>query len=92
MQEPHLPHKLNPLSTHTVTEDSLDYFMYNLTGTSVKPLKITMTVHMDNEELVMEVDTGTSVSIISKETYDRLWPDGKQPPLQELDIILCTYT
>ena len=26
---------------------------------------------VDNEELVMEVDTGALVSIISEETYDR---------------------
>ena len=72
VQEPRPPCKLTPRATDVVTKDSLDYFMCNPTGTSIKPLKVTMTV--DNEELVMEVDTGASVSIISEETYDRLWP------------------
>ena len=64
--------------------------MYNLTGTSIKPLKVTVTV--DNEELVVEVDTGVSVSIISEEIYDRLWPNGEKPSLLESDITLRTYS
>jgi len=71
-----------------VTEDSEDYAMYNLTGTSDKPLKVT--VGVDNFELEMEVDTGGSVSIISEETYNRLWPDQK-PTLLESSITLHTY-
>ena len=93
VQEPHPPRKLTPHATHVVTKDLLDYSMYNLTGTStIKLLKVTMTV--DNEELVMEVDTGASVSIISEETYNygHLWPDGKKPSLQESDITLHTYS
>ena len=90
VQEPLPPCKLTPRATHVVTEDSLDYSMYNLTGTSIKPLKITVTV--DNEELVMEMDTGASVSIISEETYDRLWPNGQKPSLLESDITLHTYS
>ena len=57
--------------------------MYNLTGMSVKLLKVTVSV--DNVYLDMEVDTGlvtgASVSIISEETYSRLWPEGQQPSL-----------
>ena len=40
--------------------------MYNLSGVSVKPLKVT--VRVDNADLDMEVDTGASVSIISEDT------------------------
>jgi len=36
--EPHPLHKLTQHTTHVVTEDSEDYAMYNLTGTSDKPL------------------------------------------------------
>ena len=61
-------------TTHNVTEDSEDYTMYNFSGVSVKPLKVT--VRVDNVDLDMEVDTGTSVSIISEDTYSRLCPDG----------------
>ena len=40
----------------------------------------------------MEVDTGASVSIISEEIYDHLWPNGKKPSLLESDITLRTYS
>ena len=90
VQEPHPPRKLTPRATHVVTKDSLDYSMYNLTGTSIKPLKVTVTV--DNEELVVEVDTGASVSIISEEIYAHLWLNGKKPSLLESDITLRTYS
>ena len=78
-QEPRLPRKSTQHATHIVTEDLEDYTMYNLTGMSVKPLKVTVSV--DNVDLDMEVDTGASVSIISEETYNRLWPEGQQPSL-----------
>ena len=73
-------------------EDSEDYSytMYNLTGMSVKPLKVTVSV--DNVDLDMEVDTGASVSIISEETYSCLWPKEQQPSLQESVITLGTYS
>ena len=64
--------------------------MYNLTEVSLKPLKVTVCV--DNVELDMEVDTGASVSIISEETYNRLWPEGQQSSLQESAITLRTYS
>ena len=64
--------------------------MYNLTGTSIKPLKVI--VRVDNRELEMEVDTRASLSIISEETYSRLWPEEKKPSLQESNITLRTYS
>ena len=44
--------------------------MYNVTGPSVKPLKVRVSVN--KVDIDMEVDTGASVSIISEETYNRL--------------------
>ena len=60
-------------ATNNVTKDSEDYTMYNLSGVSVKPLKVI--VRVNNADLDMEVDTGASVSIISEDTYNRLWPE-----------------
>ena len=88
-QEPRPQRKLTQHTTHNVTEDSEDYTMYNLSGVSVEPLKVT--VRVDNADLDMEVDTGASVSIISEDTYSRLWPEGQQPSLQESTITLRTY-
>ena len=64
-------------ATNNVTKDSGDYTMYNLNGVSVKPLKVT--VRVNNADLDMEVDTGASVSIISEDTYNRLWLEKQQP-------------
>ena len=38
------------------------------------------------------VDTGASVSIISEETYNRLWSPEDAPPLQESSVKLRTYS
>lgn len=40
----------------------------------------------------MEVDTGASFSVISKDTYKKLWPSKKAPPLKSSDVQLQTYT
>ena len=77
-------------ATNNVTKDSEDYTMYNLSGVSVKPLKVT--VRVNNADLDMEVDTGASVSIISEDTYNRLWPEKQQPSLQKSTITLRTYS
>ena len=41
----------------------------------------------------MEVDSGASVSLISKDTYDKLWPSSATaPPIQKSNVLLQTYT
>ena len=47
---------------------------------------------MDSVELVMEVDTGASVSMISEETCDNLRPNGKKPSLLQSDVTLLIYS
>ena len=46
--------QVDPHANRVANKDMLDYSTYNLTETSIKPLKVAMTVN--NEELVMEVD------------------------------------
>ena len=61
-------HKLKfCFATHVLTEDSGNYFMYNMTGSpvAVQPLKVTVIVNSANLE--MEVDTEASASIISEQ-------------------------
>ncbi len=64
-----------PQTTHTLVEEPDDdapvYTIFKLSGQSVGPLVVTMQV--DQAELMMEVDTGAAVSLISKETYQTLW-------------------
>ena len=40
----------------------------------------------------MELDTGASASILSGETYERLWPKEKRPHLKHSSQKLNTYT
>ncbi|XP_065892760.1 uncharacterized protein [Dysidea avara] len=76
--------------TNMLLEDTNDYSMYNLTGPPVKPLVVS--VKLNNVDLKMQLDTGTSISIISEATYNRLWPQGKTPAIQESHVKLKTYS
>ena len=40
----------------------------------------------------MEVDTGASVSLMSDNTFRRLWPAATRPPLSPSDARLHTYS
>ena len=62
--------------THNVTEDSEDYTMDNLSGVSVKPLKVT--VRVGNADIDMEIDTGASVSTITCGQMDSNLPYRNQ--------------
>ena len=65
--------------------------LFIVTHTSTKLLLVT--VELNQAPVDMEVDTGASVSLISKDTYDKLWPDlTTAPPPQKFDILLRTYT
>lgn len=44
------------------------------------------------KELIMEVDTGVTMSIISSSTYHSLGPSNKMPPLKATTCKLKTYT
>ena len=88
----------NRQQTHLLTEveNSLSdtdpaYPLFNVTNTSTKPLLVT--VELNQAPVEMEVDTGASVSLISKDTYDKLWPNlTTAPAIQKSDILLRTYT
>ncbi len=69
-------------------EDST-YSLYKMTSRKCDPIMTMVTAN--GVELKMEVDTGASVSIISKYTYNKLWTH-KLPPLQETTLKLRTYT
>ena len=45
-----------------------------------------------NQGLIMEVDTGTSVTVISEATRGKIWPTQPAPPLHPTDVKLRTYT
>ena len=70
-------------------DDSTDevYALYNLPGSRTKPIQAV--VGIGNQDLLMEVDTGASLSIISEKTYSSL---HNAPQLQSTEARLLTYT
>ena len=76
--------------TNVLLEGTDDYSMYNLKGPAVKPLVVS--VKLNSVDLEMELDTETSISIISEAIYNRLWPKGKAPAIQESQVKLRTYS
>ena len=40
----------------------------------------------------MEIDTGSALTLISQETFRRLWPQGESPKLDSTPIRLRTYS
>ena len=47
---------------------------------------------LNKANVVMEVDTGLSVSLLSESTYRRLWTAATRPPLLPSDARLHTYS
>ena len=66
------------------------YGLYNLedaTTPRVNPYVVTLTV--EGKQLLFEIDTGASFSLVSEATYHELWPNT---PLHDTTIKLNTYT
>ena len=84
--------------THLIEEatpdpaDTTAYSLFAVTDqqSTAPPLLAGMTVN--NVQLQMEVDTGASVSLISEDTYNNLWPTSQRPTLQPSTRKLHTYT
>ena len=64
-----------------------EYNLFNLNSTSNQPFQVMVIV--DNQQVPMEIDTGAAVSLVSEETYKKLWP---HKPLQQATIVLKTYS
>ena len=64
--------------------------LFNLNSTSNQPFQVIVTVTVDNQQVPMEIDTGTAISLVSEETYKKMWPHIKS--LQQATIVLETYS
>ncbi len=64
--------------------------LFPVTDQQAERLRTTVTVN--NKELVMEVDTGASVSVVSKATYQKLRGEGAVQELHPPRVKLQTYT
>ena len=65
------------------------YYVFPLRSKKYDPIYITIIVN--GAPLLMEVDTGATLSVISKATYDRAWRE-ELPPLAPSTARLRTYT
>ena len=87
------PHRAKQVGSTEVEEEQPDpvYNLFNLNNKqSTNPVKLSLTVH--GQSLVMEVDTGASLSLISEETYLTVWTGSNRPPIQAISTCLQTYT
>ena len=66
------------------------YSLFTVSHRTAKPIR--GNVQLNQPFLNMEVDTGASVSVISKDTYSKLWPSALAPPIESSDVQLQTYT
>ena len=80
-----LDHEPHPLPRED--SDQEDYPLFTLPSAG-KPIVITVSVN--KVDLPMELDTGASLSIMSKDTYSSL--SSTLPPLSPSHVILTTYT
>ena len=80
--------------THTVEEVAppKEYTLYPVVQQQSSSTPLRSTVKLDGKELSMEVDTGASLSLISKTTYKKLWESDTLPELQQTAVKLRTYT
>ena len=70
--------------------DTLEYTLFPVSDQQAKP--VLTTVLVDGKELCMEVDTGASVSLVSEETFHKLWGKERSSQLQSSRVKLRTYT
>ena len=73
------------------TPPAEEYTLYAVVSQR-SPYPLRTTALLDGHKLVMEVDTGALYSLISKATFDKLWGADTAPPLQDVTILLRTYT
>ena len=67
-----------------------EYALFHFSDRSLEPIVILPL--LKGVELLMEVDTGATRSIISQCTYQRLWSGADAPPLCSTTARLKTYT
>ena len=79
---------------HRTEEEALtetqEYMKYLPQEPAAKPLKAR--VKAEDHNLVMEVDTGDSVTVVSEATLGCIWVVQPAPPLQPTTARLRTYT
>ncbi|ETW98967.1 MAG: hypothetical protein ETSY2_41820 [Candidatus Entotheonella gemina] len=69
----------------------VDYNLFEV-GTQDKVDPYMVPVVIDGANLLMEIDTGSALTLISQTTFSALWPQEKSPHLESTSIRLRTYS
>ena len=80
-------------STPEPQQFTVDYSMFQVVTQPVDrvaPIQVEMAINGAN--LLMEVDTGAALTLISATTYQKLWPQPNTPKLHKVSVSLRTYT
>ena len=84
----------HPLKTHQVMDHDSDedgcYDIFQCSQPRVAPLRVNM--KLEQVDIPMELDTGASVTVISKATLDKLQETTPTLQVQPTNVKLCTYT
>ena len=87
------PARAHRITLNQSSTDSTEYEeICNITDSQCTE-PYTAALLLNGSKLVMEIDTGASVSLISQATYQRLWPSAETaPPIKPSQTNLRTYT
>lgn len=87
----------NPKKTHYVQEatelsttEDPSYDLFNLQDNTYEP--ITVELELNQVPLTMELDTGASLTLINKASYDLISQENQCAKLEKPDVELRTYT
>ena len=81
-------HNLDEHSEDSVSQTYEEYQIFYVELDRPRPYKWTMSV--EGKDLVMEVDSGASLSVISEKTFEQTFGDSLQ--IEKTNIVLKTYT
>ena len=78
-EQPARRRNVHCMQIDTDTIKTKEYILFNLPATQ-SPRPLTVTLKVDDQDLPMEIDTGTSLSLISDDTRKLLWPNKQLQP------------
>ena len=71
----------SPTPENYCTEETPEYSLFYTQGWNT-PAPILVTLKVSGIDLEMELDTEATLSVISEQTYHKLFSSGKAPPLK----------
>ena len=83
-------HRLVHRAQQDIPDDPSEYTLYPVTQQNAKPWQTSISV--EDHNLLMEVDTGTAVTVISEATYNQICGASSSAQLQPSTLKLRTYT